>query len=294
MRGLRAQVLLLLPACTQCCEPWCETAPCSELTGSVEQECGDCPSTHRCCRTAHDFVADEPVLNFELGERLTPHSKESDDEYEAFYGGAHAPDQIDGATETLWAQLTIAQQQGACPDQVKLTETEQSNGFPALVHQAFRGLDSCEPMPLRRLLCSLAKLPSAPAAAILREAIEARAEMSACIGLVLASADLEIGRNLATANYEELVGLISHREWDTRLAGGEVFAALIPAPWRPRGTRRACRASHAFMQTCQPKRVPVRCDKAAVRNISRQDGAIPMFASAGAKKRHTAARRYIT
>ena len=29
MRGLRAKVLLLLPACTQCCEPWCETAPCS-------------------------------------------------------------------------------------------------------------------------------------------------------------------------------------------------------------------------------------------------------------------------
>ena len=200
MRGLRAQVLLLLPACTQCCEPWCETAPCSELTGSVEQECGDCPSYARCSRTADDFVADGHVLNFELGERLTPHSKESDDEYEAFYGGAHVPDQIDGATETLWAQLTIAQQQGACPDQVELTETEQSNGFPALVHQTFRGLDSCEPMPLRRLLCSLARLPSAPAAAILREAIEARAEMSACIGLVLASADLEIGRNLATAN----------------------------------------------------------------------------------------------
>ena len=175
-------------------------------------------------------MADEHVLNFELGERLTPHSKESDDEYEAFYGGAHVPDQIDGATETLWAQLTIAQQQGACPDQIELTKAEQSNGFPALAQQAFRGLDSCEPMPLRRLLCSLAKLPSAPAAAILREAIEARAEMSACIGLVLASADLEIGRNLATANYEELVGLISHREWNTRLAGGEVFAALIPAP----------------------------------------------------------------
>jgi hypothetical protein len=39
------------------CEPWCDN-PCSELSGAVAQECGDCSAEHRCWPGADGFVGD--------------------------------------------------------------------------------------------------------------------------------------------------------------------------------------------------------------------------------------------
>ncbi len=43
------------------CHPWCEHAPCSELTGSPEDECGGCPRHMICSPSAADFPKVAPV-----------------------------------------------------------------------------------------------------------------------------------------------------------------------------------------------------------------------------------------
>ena len=194
--------MVLIAVAAEGCQEWCEHARCVELNGNVENECGDCPSSHQCWQGAEDYPPPPPRS---VGPPPSPR------------GGPPARLSI----EELWPKLAASELEGPCPE----SRPEQDEAFRRIAADA----RSCDPAALRPLLCSLAGRPGPVAAELLATVIAAAPSLGPCLGLVAAASGLEVGRNLAAADLKKLTGLIEHQDWNVRLGGGELLAAQLPA-----------------------------------------------------------------